>query len=434
MKRNKIYLKYKKERAILSDVLPYEIPITFSNRFYYDFLLKYKIKCIEGNIEWQEDDAALNQIIRIIFGVGQNVPIKTRKVLELGKERSFSTFETSANKDPDNWSFVSIPFSYKISHKEKDHRELAICHPRNQLQLIALYQDFKESILYHCSESPFSIRRPCQISKYIYHRDKTHYQRLSNEKSTIEEFTREYENLKSFFVYKEYSNIYKFYESYKFHRCEQKYNALLKLDISKCFESIYTHSLAWALIGKEVVKENLDTLKNTFSDRFDIFMQGINYNETNGIIIGPEFSRLFAELILQHIDKTISIQLEEFSLFHKVHYEIFRYVDDYFIFYNEESEKDKIQECLQVCLRKYKLSFNSAKTETYKKPIITEISIAKLKVAELLDDTLAYRFKESEILDESKEDEEKGIHEERGKHRQGNIFIDSNRVILESSV
>lgn len=428
MKRNKIYLKYQKDRAILSDVLPYEIPITFSNRFYYEFLLKYKIKYIGSNIEWQTDDEPLNQIIRTLFGVGQNVPIKTTKRVELGKELRFSTFETSANKNPENWSFVSIPFSYKISHKEKDHRELAICHPRNQLQLIDLYQEFKELILYYCAESPFSIRRPCQISKFIFHRDKTHYQRLSKEKSTIEEFTREYENLKSFFVYKEYSNIYKFYESYKFHRCEQKYNALLKLDISKCFDSIYTHSLAWALIGKEVVKENLGALKNTFADRFDILMQCLNYNETNGIIIGPEFSRLFAELILQHIDKVISNQLKEFNLVNKMHYQIFRYVDDYFIFYNEENEKERIQECIQVNLRKYKLSFNWAKSENYRKPIITEISIAKLKVAELLDATLEYRFKEKELNGEKGNAEQK---EEIDMDKKGSIYINSNKLITK---
>ena len=411
MKRKKIYLEYKKERAILSDALPYELPITFSNRYYYDFLLKYKIKFIEkggDNIEWLTDDAALDNIIRILCGVPQNVGIRTQNKTELGKQLSFSTFESPAGNKHNKWSFVTIPFVYKISHKENDHRELAICHPRNQLQLISLYEEFKELILYYCSLSPYSIRRPSKTSKFIYHRDKTHFQRLSKENSTIEEFTREYENLRSFFVYKEYSNIYKFYESYKYHRCEQKYNALLKLDVSKCFDNLYTHSLAWALIGKDAVKENLRVSKKTFPGRFDSFMQCLNYNETNGIIIGPEFSRLFAELIFQHIDKALSIRLEkkDCGLRHKINYEMFRYIDDYFIFYNEESDKEKIQECLQVLLRSYKLSLNSAKAETYRKPIITEISIAKLKIAELLSDALEYRFKEPSKKDALTEEDE----------------------------
>ena len=34
-------------------------------------------------------------------------------------------------------------------------------------------------------------------------------------------------------------------------------------------------------------------------------MQRLNYNETNGIVIGPEFSRIFAEIILQRVDKEV---------------------------------------------------------------------------------------------------------------------------------
>ena len=72
-------------------------------------------------------------------------------------------------------------------------------------------------------------------------------------------------------------------------------------------------------------------------------MQQINYNETNGIIIGPEFSRIFAELILQSVDRIVEQKLvSKHNLKHKVDYEIFRYVDDYFIFFNEDSTKDKM--------------------------------------------------------------------------------------------
>jgi len=47
-------------------------------------------------------------------------------------------------------------------------------------------------------------------------------------------------------------------------------------------------------------------------------MQSANYGETNGIIIGPEFSRIFAELILQQIDKSVESDLrKEDKLFYK---------------------------------------------------------------------------------------------------------------------
>ena len=40
-KKKKIKLCYSKERVLFSDVLPYECPIIFSNRYLYRFLAKY---------------------------------------------------------------------------------------------------------------------------------------------------------------------------------------------------------------------------------------------------------------------------------------------------------------------------------------------------------------------------------------------------------
>ena len=40
-KRKKIKLNYSKELVLFSDVLPYECPIIFSNRYLYRFLAKY---------------------------------------------------------------------------------------------------------------------------------------------------------------------------------------------------------------------------------------------------------------------------------------------------------------------------------------------------------------------------------------------------------
>ena len=47
-------------------------------------------------------------------------------------------------------------------------------------------------------------------------------------------------------------------------------------------------------------------------------MQEMNYNETNGIVIGPEFSRIFAEVILQQIDTSVERELLKLGYIHKV--------------------------------------------------------------------------------------------------------------------
>ena len=297
MKKSKLKLpiKYSIERAVLSDVLPYETPIIFSNRHLYDFLINHKMKFDfeDNSFSWIDckDENSIQKVVRILFDANGASARNNRRLNSRGKE------------------FRKIPFNYKITHKEKDFRDLAIPHPKSQVELISFYERYKELILYYSKESPYSIRKPDNIAKFVYSNDNTYVENKGDEDDFVEESGKEYKSLKTFFTYKRFSNIYKFYEHYTYHRAEKKYNKMTKFDIAKCFDSIYTHSLSWALSDKEFVKEYNDS--KTFAGQFDKFMQNSNYGETNGIIIGPEFSRIFAELILQSIDKRIEKILRE---------------------------------------------------------------------------------------------------------------------------
>ena len=404
-------------------MLPYELPLTFSNYHFYEFLIENNVEFREEAIYWKKGDAALDTTIRLLFGVDNSVPIRASKQYILGEKVDVNCF---TDKDLGRKFFPSIPFGFKIQHKDDEFRELTICHPRNQIQLVDLYHRYKGIILYFCSRSPFSIRRPARLSRSVFYRDKTHYRKLAGEPGGVEESDREYENLKSFFVYEKYSFIYNFYESDEFHQCEKKYNKLLKLDISKCFDSIYTHSLSWALLGKEAAKENVDESSTTFAGQFDKFMRRTNYNETNGIIIGPEFSRIFAELILQSVDRDLFLELQKRKCEHKVDYEMFRYIDDYFVFYNDETTKCAIVELLQLKLKDVKLRLNTAKAVDYEKPIITNISIAKQRIQELLADTIAYKIEKVYQVDPAGKTQQGGTVQ-----RTGSIHIDSKRLITK---
>lgn len=420
MSRKKEKIKYKKERAILSDVLPYEIPITFSNRHFYEFLLQNRVEFINNCIIWNKSDESVDILVKLLFGIKADTPITEELINKSGKMTNIHKINNINKK-----KLLSIPFTYKISHKENSYRELTICHPRNQLQIIDFYHRFKELILYYCSISQFSIRHPDKVSKFYYHKDRTHYEHLSEENLGIEESNKEYENLRSFFVYKDYSNIYKFYESYNYHNCEKQYNALTKLDITKCFDSIYTHSLSWAILNKETVKNSLSKSQNTFPDIFDRLMQQLNYSETNGIIIGPEFSRIFAEIILQSVDRDVAENLKsKYNILNNTHYKMFRYVDDYFMFYNDNITKEKIVEQIQVQLKEYKLSLNESKARTYDKPIITEISMAKNRIADLLEDKITYNLIDIEV-DKEQQPEESDIA------KKGSINISSKKLIVQ---
>src|SRR6185437_3430328 len=69
----------------------------------------------------------------------------------------------------------------------------------------------------------------------------------------------------------------------------------LSLDIAKYFPSIYTHSIPWALHGKEAAKK--DRTKKLWGNIIDAYMRASNSNQTKGVPIGTDTSRIIAEII-----------------------------------------------------------------------------------------------------------------------------------------
>ena len=378
MAKRRVALTHRKQRSVLTDMLPFEVPPTFSNRGFYRFLRDHNVEIEQRTLRWVCNTADLDQTMSLLFGIKPGVVVDTETVTEWGRTKTHRS--VPINK----CELVTIPFNFRVAHN-LDGRTLSVVHPRNQVAVASFYAAHSAMIIYHTSISEFSIRRPVSVSRYAYFKDKLHEQKLDSALG-IEEEHREYEQLGSYFVYKKYRNIHRFFESYKYHRSEKKYDAMVQIDVSKCFDSIYTHSLPWAVLGKDQAKFSLKKSKATFGGLFDALMQNLNHNETNGIVIGPEFSRIFAEIILQSVDAQLLSRLTiDDKLTHKIDYEIFRYVDDFFVFYNAESTQLKIFETLQDVLKSKKLSINTAKIKHYQKPIITEITIAKERISALLN-------------------------------------------------
>ncbi len=378
MAKRRVSLTHRKQRSVLTDMLPFEVPPTFSNRGYYRFLRDHSVEIEKRELRWICETDALDRTMRLLFGINPSAVIAIEVVTEWGKRK------TRRSVPINKCQMATIPFNFRVAHN-LDGRTLSVVHPRNQVAVASFYATHSALIIYHTSVSEFSIRRPVSVSRYAYFKDKLHEERLDSV-AGLEEEDREYEQLGSYFVYRRYRNIHRFFESYKYHRSEKKYDEMVQIDVSKCFDSIYTHSLPWAVLGKDQTKFSLDESKATFGGRFDALMQNLNHKETNGILIGPEFSRIFAEIILQSVDAELISQLAEGAkLVHKVDYEIFRYVDDFFVFYNQESTKLKVFETLQDILKGMKLSINTAKVKHYQKPIITEITIAKERISALLN-------------------------------------------------
>ena len=326
------------------------------------------------------------------------------------------------------------PYQFNIAHKANKNRTLSIIHPYNQWQVVEFYDKYKYSILYLCHQSKYSLRKPRKIAQYFYYRDRLHRKLSGHESDKVELFFNEYENLKTYFSYEKYSNIYKFYEDYRYQRAEKKFKHLVKFDLQSCFDSIYTHTISWATAGgADKVKVLPGYHGSWLGDAFDNLMQSVNARETNGIVIGPEFSRIFAEIILQYIDQKVEQELLEEKLCQKSNYECYRYVDDYFLFYNDEKDRGLFMESLTKWLKEFKMQISPSKTEEFERPFITKITIAKQRIDHLFSDIFSTPLWEEveSNLDVEKEDETEDENSDKDReilYKKFNIYLPANSV------
>lgn len=429
-KRKKIKLNYSKERVLFSDVLPYECPIIFSNRYLYRFLAKYlwvgeeqKIDNITWNVLKQSkrlDQKDVSVFAALLFGCYE----KGKRIGKLQHKPNDSFY----------------PYQFNIAHKTNKNRTLSIIHPYNQWQIVEFYEQYKYSILYLCNQSSYSIRKPHKIAQYFYYRDRLHRKLSGHESDKVELFFNEYENLKTYFSYEKYANIYKFYEDYRYQRAEKKFKYLVKFDLQSCFDSIYTHTISWATAGGANKVKVLPGYHGSWvGDAFDNLMQSVNARETNGIVIGPEFSRIFAEIILQYIDQKVEQELLKKNLRLKSTYECYRYVDDYFLFYNDENVRNLFMESLTKWLKEFKLQINPSKTEVYERPFITKVTIAKQRIENLLSNIFSIPLWEEMESNLSMEKEEDTEDEDLDKDREildkkFNIYLPANDVNTQIKV
>jgi hypothetical protein len=184
----------------------------------------------------------------------------------------------------------------------------------------------------------------------------------------------------SYFSLRKYNLLDKFYSSNELLRLESRFPLLLTLDVTKCFFNIYAHSVSWSVKGKEFSK--IHAQQYSFEQQFDTLMQRANFNETNGIVVGPEISRVFAEIIFQRIDLNISAELSA-NLKEETDYAIRRYVDDFFVFAKTEADLEAIETTIHAKLEDYKLFANSGKRKLLRRPFVTNITSAKQSVAAL---------------------------------------------------
>lgn len=137
---------------------------------------------------------------------------------------------------------------------------------------------------------------------------------------------------------------------------------LLKLDITRCYHSIYTHSIPWALHTKPISKAN--RRRNYFGNAIDEDCRKMQDGQTVGIPIGPDTSRVISEIILAAVDFEIKSIIG--------HYVGIRVIDDYHLYFRTQGDLEIAKAVIQKVLRSYELELNQSKEKTNSLPEIIE--------------------------------------------------------------
>lgn len=127
-------------------------------------------------------------------------------------------------------------------------------------------------------------------------------------------------------------------------------------DISTCFPSMYTHSLCWALVGKDLAKKNRE--ESLWYNALDHRCMEIKSGETHGFLIGPHASNLLAEIILTVVDKNLGAK-----------WKYVRNIDDYTCYVSTYEEAQCFLTDLAAQLRYFDLPLNHKKTKIEELPV-----------------------------------------------------------------
>jgi hypothetical protein len=172
-------------------------------------------------------------------------------------------------------------------------------------------------------------------------------------------------------------NLTKFSELY-----EEKITAsagfkyALITDISSFFPTIYTHTIPWALHGKDVAKVKKND-KNLLGNKLDNKSMWLQDGQTIGLPIGPDTSHILSEIISVAIDEKLKNELDELP-------QGFRYVDDYFLFFEERHDAEKALAALTKSINSFELQINASKTRI-------------IEVKDLIEESWKYNLKQLKI-------------------------------------
>ena len=157
--------------------------------------------------------------------------------------------------------------------------------------------------------------------------------------------------------------IYEFLEMAENDLVAEAYNYkyILKTDIKNFYPSIYTHSIAWALHTKEIIRKKGNKADYTkfLGLKLDRLFQSANDGCTNGIAIGPAISDLISEIILSSVDTASSKIIDSKN----IDFIGVRFKDDYRFLCQSKQDANFIIKTLQKQLALFNLTLNESKSQ-----------------------------------------------------------------------
>lgn len=348
-------------RILVADVLPYERPVFFGNRYFVRLLKSWLVEMDDkGNL------------------------VSNKKLDENKKLKVDAFLEFLQRSGQVNNQCFQYDIAKDVDGAYRRMRKLTLIHPYDQIRMAYFYKKYHSIILDFCNRSHFSLRYPYKVA--------THHRKIKGFPHYISDEVAEKdidEGQRHYFAYRKFKNINQFYESFDFLNAERAYSHMQKLDIHHCFDNISTDILSKALYGN-----NIEHCKQTIASDFYYMMKSF-CSDNSGIVIGPEFSRLFAEMLMQRIDYIIERKLAVAGFKNREDYVFYRYVDDGFLFYDEEEVRGEFEYVYNMTLREYGLSINK-KVDKYKRydhrPFLEGITAAKIKIKVLVKETFANRL------------------------------------------
>ncbi|HYG36675.1 MAG TPA: RNA-directed DNA polymerase, partial [Clostridia bacterium] len=143
---------------------------------------------------------------------------------------------------------------------------------------------------------------------------------------------------------------------------------ILVADISRFYGTLYTHAVPWALHGKAWAKANLNTaaFRNCIGDKLDVAVRKGNDNQTIGIPVGPDSSRIVSEIVAVAIDTKVRAKVGADTA------SSLRHVDDWYIGFDTAGHSEDAISAISAACRDYELELNFDKTKAVASGTIVE--------------------------------------------------------------